>query len=367
MDFVMEMSDSIKFKAVNLAAAAVAVMAVFSCAKAQDDGMGELVVGVEDNVDAVTRADSEIPDVEDFLLDVRDASGGIVYSGTFGASPEVIKVSSGNCYVSVRSCEFTKPKFSCPVYGDDVCVVVPSGGIVNAALSCSQVNSGIRLKVSPSFLEAYPSAALILKSSDGSLNYSYSEKRFAYFRPGNVSLVLTENGTDTKLLSRELSPKELLTLNIGVSTSHTQHAGISVSVDTSKIWSSEDFVIGGEDSGGDEPESALTVDKAREALGKTEVWVKGYIVGGDLSASASGISFRAPFSSRTNVAIASRSSVTEKSSCIGVNLPSGDIREALNLVDRPQLLGRMVYLKGDIVESYYGLVGLKNISDYKLK
>ncbi|MGN1210748.1 MAG: DUF6359 domain-containing protein [Candidatus Cryptobacteroides sp.] len=350
----------------NLVAAVVATMVV-SCVAASENGFGELVVGVDDNVDAVTRADSEIPDVEDFLLDVRDASGNIIYSGTFGASPEAIQVSAGNCYISVRSSEFAKPKFSCPVYGDDVCVVVPSGGIVNAFLSCSQVNSGIRLKVSPAFLDAYPSAALILKSSDGSLNYSYSEKRFAYFRPGNVNLVLTDNGTDTKLLSRELAPKELLTLNIGVTSSNIQHAGISVSVDTSRVWSSEDYVIGGEDSGGGEPESAYTVDKARDAIGETDVWVKGYIVGGDLTASSSGISFQVPFSSRTNIAIASRSSVTAKSSCIAVNLPSGDIRDGLNLVDRPQLLGRMVYLKGDIVESYYGLVGLKNISEFRLK
>ena len=43
---------------------------------------------------------------------------------------------------------------------------------------------------------------------------------------------------------------------------------------------------------------------------------------------------------------------------------SGRIRDALNLVENPGLLGRKVYLKGDIVESYYGIPGIQSISEY---
>ena len=63
-------------------------------------------------------------------------------------------------------------------------------------LECVQLNSGIRLRIDPEFLEAYPSAALVLKSEEGSLMYSYSEKRTAYFLPGNVSLILTQGDSD---------------------------------------------------------------------------------------------------------------------------------------------------------------------------
>jgi hypothetical protein len=49
-----------------------------------------------------------------------------------------------------------------------------------------------------------------------------------------------------------------------------------------------------------------------------------------------------------------------------VQLPSGDLRDVLNLVDNPGLLGTKVYLKGDIVEAYYGIPGIKNISEYRL-
>jgi hypothetical protein len=43
-----------------------------------------------------------------------------------------------------------------------------------------------------------------------------------------------------------------------------------------------------------------------------------------------------------------------------VQLPAGEVREALNLVDNPELLGRKIVVRGDIVDSYYGLTGLKN-------
>jgi hypothetical protein len=56
-----------------------------------------------------------------------------------------------------------------------------------------------------------------------------------------------------------------------------------------------------------------------------------------------------------------------KSSCLSVNLPSGSIRDDLNLADNPSLLGRRVYLRGDIVEAYYGIPGLKNVTDYELR
>ena len=91
----------------------------------------------------------------------------------------------------------------------------------------------------------------------------------------------------------------------------------------------------------------------------------GYIVGGDLTSSSA--SFSKPFSSRTNILLGPRSSTNEKSSCLSVQLPSGELREALNLVDNPEILGRKVCLRGDIVEAYYGIPGIKNISEYELQ
>jgi hypothetical protein len=98
------------------------------------------------------------------------------------------------------------------------------------------------------------------------------------------------------------------------------------------------------------------------AAGEEDVWVSGYVVGGDLTSSSA--SFEAPFSSRTCLLLGPRSSTKERTSCISVQLPAGEVREALNLVDNPELLGRKIVVRGDIVDSYYGLTGLKNCSEY---
>jgi hypothetical protein len=99
--------------------------------------------------------------------------------------------------------------------------------------------------------------------------------------------------------------------------------------------------------------------------GEDDVWVSGYIVGGDLTSSSA--SFQKPFTSRTNIVLGPRSSTTDKSSCMSVQLPTGEIRENLNLVDNPSLLGRKVCLRGDIVDAYYGIPGLKNLIEYELQ
>ena len=59
--------------------------------------------------------------------------------------------------------------------------------------------------------------------------------------------------------------------------------------------------------------------------------------------------------------------MTSRENCLSVQLAEGDARDELNLVDNPQMYGRQVLICGDIVESYYGMVGIKNISDFVIK
>lgn len=142
--------------------------------------------------------------------------------------------------------------------------------------------------------------------------------------------------------------------------------GFSISVDTARVWYEDSYTIGSGSGAapGSTMETAFSVSQAKENIDAKDVWVCGYIVGGDMTSSKTGISFEPPFTSATNIAIASRSSVSDKSSCLSVKLVSGEIRNALNLVDNPSLLGRKVYLKGDLVSAYYGIPGIQNISEY---
>lgn len=354
----------------RLLAGALFLSFAAACDRTRDGSVqyGELRLGFHEADYRSTRSSAEIPDTNDFILTVSDGEGNVIYSGSYGASPEVMQVPEGSYDISVRSSEFLRPAFSAPQFGDDRCVAVPAGGAVNVKLECVQVNSGIRLRISPDFLDVYPDGVLFVRSDDGSLMYGYSEKRTAYFNPGNVSLVLSEGGKDKTLCTRSLESREILTLGVQVSpVAESSSGAISITVDTSRIWLSDEFVIGGGSggNGGKEPADAVSVNRAKDMTGEKDVWVTGYIVGGDLTRTS--VSFTPPFDSATNLAIAARSSASSRESCISVELPSGKVRDALNLPAHPDLIGRQVFLCGDIVESYFGLVGIKGTSDFVLK
>ena len=342
-------------------------------------GQGELRWIIEGNG---TRASSaEIPDTNDFILKVSDAQGKVLYEGAYGDSPESLLVDAGSYTVAVHSIEFTAPGFSRPVYGDEQVVVVKAGTTVTVRLWCVLENAGVRLRVAPDFLTSYPDGVLFLKSGDTRLMYGYSEKRIAYFKPGPISLILSNNGADETLLSRTLDARSVLTLSISAPHGGSAAASsISVSVDTAKVWNHESYVIGGSGSGsgtgsggssgdgdkGDAVDNAYSVSQAPAHVGEDDVWVFGYIVGGDLSTAGTTVK-TSKITKATHLAIAARSSVTSKASCVAVELPKGSVRDALNLVDHPDLIGTRVYLKGSLVTSYFGTTGLKGVSDYILK
>ncbi len=358
--------------AAGLAAISAALLlSAESCTKS-GPGHGRILLRFTegDFTSAVRAGETEIPDSNSFTIDITGSDGFTVYHGLYGECPEEITAPSGSCLISVRSKEFSAPKFSAPQYGDDQCIIVPEGGEVTATLNCKMLNAGMILKIDPDFLTAYPSGVFFLSSDEGKLMYSYTEKRIAYFLPGNVSVVLSDvsTGEETVLMTRNLAAKEILTVTVGVAASTSSSSGgISMQIDTTGTWLDETYIIGGTNNKGTDSGSAMSVAEAKVSTGKSGVWVYGYIVGGDITASASGISFSAPFSSPSNLAIAAKASVTEKASCIAVQLPSGKVRDALNLADHPEMLGRQVCLKGDITASYFNIVGLKNVSDYELR
>lgn len=332
-------------------------------------GSGTLFWSMDPVVRVVsTKASAEIPDTNDFILKVADSSGKLLYDGSYGDSPESLEVDAGTYSVSLRSGPFDKPEFASPQYGDDREVQVRGGESVHVKLVCRQVNSGVRLRIDPAFLTYCPDGVLFVKSADGRLMYSYTEKRIAYFNPGKVSLILYEEGKDKELLSRDLLPSEILTVNISAPADPASGLSISAAVDTSRIWTTEDYVIGsgsGGNSGSDAMEAISVADAASHA-GEKDVWVYGYIVGGDLSSTGKTVKTEG-ITKATHLAIASRSSVTAKASCVAVELPKGAVRDALNLVDHPDFIGTRIYVKGNIVSSYFGTTGLKSTSEYLRK
>lgn len=306
-------------------------------------------------------------DTNSFILTIKDVAGNILYDGEYSKSPESLAVSPGSYNIKVVSENFSKPAFDKPQWGDEQTVLVSSGKNALVELLCHQMNCGVKMHVAPDFLTEYPASSLFLSSTEGKVMYGYSERRTAYFCPGQISLVMSTGGQDETVLTRSLESGQMLMLNISVPPSSDSGRFLSVQVDTTRTFLYEDFNLadGNDSEKGTSPESAYTILQARDNVGREDVWVSGYIVGGDLTKSS--INFTGPFKSSSNMAIGPRSTTSSRESCMSVELKEGVVRDALNLVSNPSAKGRFVTLKGDIVSAYFGLVGLKNVTEYKLK
>jgi len=124
----------------------------------------------------------------------------------------------------------------------------------------------------------------------------------------------------------------------------------------------------GSGSGSDKPAGDfLTVDDIiYTTIDDATVTVRGYIVG---YVKNSPFETNCAFTANeckvnTNLIMADSKSETNAASAIPVQLPSGSIRKALNLVDHPENLGRYVEIVGKH-STYFTVAGLKNISSYR--
>lgn len=353
-----------------LAASATCLLA-FGCERLTNGENGGIVISfARDNLAEMrsasgassSRADAgALPDPSDFLVTLWDSRGFEVYRGRYGDSPEVITVPPGTYTVQAVSCAFTEPLFDCPQWGDSQVVVVGGGAEVSVRLRCSQLNSGIRLLVEDSFRDVFPYGTLYLEGEDGVLIYGYSETRTAFFSPGRVSVVISDAGVDQTLFSRSLNARQILEMSLSASVSASS-GGVSIELDTLRNRVSDHYMYGG--SGAGDIENAYSVSEARDHAGEKDVWVCGYIVG--VASGTNKFSFTEPFSRNTNILVGMRRGSEDPEYLMAVELKSGGTRDKLNLADHPSNRGRQIYVKGDIAASYFGLTGLKNVSEYRL-
>lgn len=121
-------------------------------------------------------------------------------------------------------------------------------------------------------------------------------------------------------------------------------------------------------------ENPLTIDEIRaiptpdKNAGTPGWWLKGYIIGyysGQNASSATLGAITNPDTQRTNLMLATSASETNVSNGFPVQLPTGAIREALNLYDNPDLIGKEVILCGTY-EKYFGIAGLKSLTEYSI-
>ena len=316
-----------------------------------------------------------LPDTSDFILRLYGPGNKTVYDGAYGNAPYEMQLSPGNYRVEALSCAFSLPAFDCPQFGDEQSLTLAEGEYRNVELLCRQRNAGVRLIVADTFVANYVAADLYLRSADGTLMYDFRETRTAFFKPGPVALMMNDSGKVRTLFTRNMDAGEMLLVELSAAESMPvarllSGGSIDIAIDTARNWTNGRFAYdgGATDPSGDitpggNPGNPFSVAEARLHAGSNDVWVCGYIVGGDLT--SKGWNRTAPFQSRTNLAIADSPSCTEREKCMSVMLPKGDIRDALNLVDN-DLLWHRVLIKGNVVEAYYGLPGLQSLKDFRL-
>lgn len=110
-------------------------------------------------------------------------------------------------------------------------------------------------------------------------------------------------------------------------------------------------------------EKPYTVANVQAGATGIGVWVKGYIVGWiDGKTLADGAKFNADgVTVSSNVMLADAADAATTAKIIPVQLPSGEIRKAVNLQDNPANYKKEVLLKGNLV-AYFGVPGLKEVS-----
>lgn len=100
------------------------------------------------------------------------------------------------------------------------------------------------------------------------------------------------------------------------------------------------------------------------------VWVRGFIVGWvntdvQTYACEESCNFSVPATKATNVLLATTPDEKDFNKCISLNLPTGNIRSAINLQDNPQNLGATLTIKGDVMK-YVGIPGVKNPTEFTI-
>ena len=97
--------------------------------------------------------------------------------------------------------------------------------------------------------------------------------------------------------------------------------------------------------------------------GQQMVWVKGVILG-SLNSSGSAL-LEGENIAASNIALGETAGATEAKDMLPVQLPAGDLRAKLNVLDNPQNVGKEVQVLGYILK-YMNKTGLKSVADFIL-
>ncbi|MHC1691373.1 MAG: DUF6359 domain-containing protein [Bacteroidales bacterium] len=329
-----------------------------------DNGMGTLLLSMDG--ESISKGPvRSIPDTNTFILTIKGGGGDTIYNGLYGIRPKELKVEAGTYTIAVISSVNTGPKFDTPIWFDSKNITVEAGSVNSIALLCRQYNGGLRLGFSPEFKTKFSAYSAEVSDSKGSASYSFTEDRFLYLTPGLIYVKMVPASQELSavpLFSKTIAARDMLTINVRLADADSATFGSGILIDSASYWFTDSVLVGSND--GSAKDKAISVQRLQEYIG-LKVWVTGYIVGGDLTTTA--IKFDLPFSTKSNLAIASEPGIRDRAGCYSVSLPSGTIQTTFNLVDNPANMGKKVWVKGTVNAKYLGLVGIESTTEFILE
>ncbi len=303
------------------------------------------------------KSSATLKDTNSFILKVYSTNGAKVYNGKYGNRPKDFYVMPGGYDISLLSGELNKPSFVSPVFGDSTTIIVGENEQINVKLSCKQLSGGVRFNFTKEFKEKFYGSGVHIEQGGNRLFYGYDEKSYAYLGDDYFSLIYSSMGKDTTLLTKAIQPYQMVTMNLSYLTSKGDNSHFSVDFDTSRTWINNNYNIALRI-----PTGVYTIEEAKRMVGQKNIPVFGFIYGGDPTNNT--VRIKPPFTSTASFVIAPSMAERDRNNSFVVELPSGTIRDKVNLVAYPGNLGRAVVVTGEIVPSYFNYIGVKGTKDY---
>lgn len=336
----------------------------------EKESYGKALQVVEDVIDV--KSSLNVLDTMGYRLQISDSKGNIYYDGFYIGRPKEIELPVGTYNIKLRSGEFTEPRKQIPLFGEDRSFKAIADSTVTLQLVSSQLTGGIRVKASEKFMKYFKGTGLYYIKDSVSYKQDYfGSYLYVFFYPGKVSVVYkNKDGNpnytpptkpaweDTVILTRNLKANELVSIDLDYDLARANTRGFTITVDTARIRYDNYYNVGFF-----APYGSVSVVYAKTHIGDTvKLW--GYIVGGN--ATTIGFSKKKPFTSKTHIVVAKEDWQSLRENVMAVELPNGAIRNALNLVDHPDLIKRKIVIDGVVADSYFGHAGLRSVTGYKL-
>ena len=302
--------------------------------------------------DASLKADVELID---FVLRISNSQAVEVLRERIGDLPDQIVLPVGGYTVEAYSAIFSEPMFDKPCYFGKTDIMIEVGETTEASLVCSQSNAGIKVVWSDSFSDLFSNYEAQITCEAGYLIYSPTETRTGYFLPGTVFISIIVDEQTINGGSITLAAKDMVTLTLQPKETPAGNLSINFSIDETVNNREIEIIIDPEYTGENSETNPYSVAQALTRPDETGVWVVGYIVGARTTGSWSP-------TATSNIVIADVAGETDLAKTMAIQLPTGAIRDELNIVDNPTNIDKKILVKGNLV-SYFGR-GIQNVSSY---